>query len=208
MSLRVDLILPEEQRGAGGISAKSFTRIGTIAIPAIVVFVVGHAFFNNALRLSELRVLESRWEAAEPKQNHALKLAGRVRYNQDTLEELDAWKASQIAWHQQILLAMEAAPATVQATTLIVSQNREDNAVPSPPVRHFTMTIDSKTSGENAMRHVEAFKEGIQNHAGATGILSVDVVNYNADTDRNAGELDRVFQLECTYKPRPMEPKE
>ena len=205
MSLRVDLIAQEEQRSAGGISAKSLGRIGTIAIPAILVFFVAHLFFNATLASSELRVLESRWETAEPKQKHALKLAGRLRYNADTIKELDAWKASHIPWHKQLLAIMEAAPATIQTTTLIISQGREANTAPSPPVRRFTLTVEGKTSGENAMQYVEAFREGIANHANADVIASVDVANYSADTNDNADELDRVFQLDCIYKEHPME---
>ena len=207
MSLRVDLILPEEQRSAGGISAKSVGRIGTIAVPAIIVFLVAHQFFNSTLSSSELRVLESRWETAEPKQNHALKLAGRLRYNQDTIRELEAWKTSQITWHKQLLAIMEAAPADVQLTTLIVSQAREGNTAPSPPVRRFTLTVEGKTSGENAMQYVEAFREGVATHLHADVIASVDVANYSADTSKNADALDRVFQLDCVYKEHPMELK-
>ncbi len=205
MSLRVNLILPEEQRSTGGISGKSFSRIGTIAIPAIAVFAIAHGFFNSTLMSSELRVLESRWETAEPKQEHALKLAGRVRYNQDTIKEMDDWKASHIDWNEQILAVMEAAPDTIRATTLIVTQEANNNAVPSPPQREFTLTVEGKTSGENAIRHVEAFKEGIENHAAADIIEEVEVVDYNADTDEDAGELDRVFQVECRYKMHPVE---
>lgn len=205
MSLRVNLVAPEEERSAGGINAKSLGRIGTIAIPAIVVFIIAHQFFNGTLASSELRVLESRWETADPKQKHALKLAGRLRYNHETIKELEAWKASHIAWHEQLTAIMEAAPPTIQATTLILSQNRDTNLPDSPPVRNFTLTVEGKTSGENAMRYVEAFKDGITTHANAHVIASVDVANYNADMGEGAEELDRVFQLDCVYKQHPME---
>jgi len=205
MSLRVDLVTPEEQRTAGGISGKSLGRIGTIAIPAIVLFVIAHQFFHRTLASSELRVLESRWETAEPKQKHALSLAGRLRYNHETIKELDAWKASHIAWHKQLFAIMEAAPPTIQATALIVSKSGEANTPDSPPVRNFTLTVEGKTSGENAMQYVEAFKEGIESHPNADGVASVDVANYNADMSEGAEELDRVFQLDCTLKQHPME---
>jgi len=100
---------------------------------------------------------------------------------------------------------MEAAPDTIRATTLIVTQEANNNAVPSPPQREFMLTVEGKTSGENAIRHVEAFKEGIENHAAADIIEEVEVVDYNADTDEDAGELDRVFQVECRYKMHPVE---
>ncbi|MBT3193029.1 MAG: hypothetical protein HN341_10780 [Verrucomicrobia bacterium] len=199
MSLCVDLMTPEERRSGSTISIQSVVRIGAILLPTLVVFAIVHQVINAMLVSSELRVLESRWEAAEPKQEHSLKLAGRLRYNEKTAKELEAWRANRIAWNQQIKAIIETAPATIQATSLVIGLDDKDTPQ-SPPVRHFSLTVEGKTSGEQAMQVVGAFEQELETHPATLELLDrVEVANYAADTAEDAEAFDRVFQIECQY---------
>ena len=185
MSLCVDLMTPEERRSGSTISIQSVVRIGAILLPTLVVFAIVHQVINAMLVSSELRVLESRWEAAEPKQEHSLKLAGRLRYNEKTAKELEAWRANRIAWNQQIKAIIETAPATIQATSLVIGLDDKDTPQ-SPPVRHFSLTVEGKTSGEQAMQVVGAFEQELETHPATLELLDrVEVANYAADNPRS-----------------------
>jgi hypothetical protein len=200
MSLRVDLIADEERRSGNVVSLKSFTRIGVFVVPAIIVLLVVVQALNSFIASSELRLLESRWESAEAKQKHALQLVGRVNFNQQTVNELNAWKATRLAWHKQLLALMESTPPSIQLTTLVTSLEKT-SAPPSPPVRHFSMVADAKTSGARAMRQVESFESRVESHHSVTGVINtIDIENYAADPASRSGEFDRVFQLVCDYR--------
>jgi hypothetical protein len=200
MSLRVDLITPEEQRSGHAISLKSVIRVSSIVLPLLIVFALGRLILNTTLTMSELRVMESRWAVAEPKQKHALKLMGRLNFNRNTSEELEGWSQACIDWNKQLLTVIESAPPTIQVTSLIISKARDTEAPPSPPTRLFKLSIEGKVTGERAMRHVAAFKQNIEAHAASKErIDTVIVANYAADPTPDAGEFDRVFQLECSY---------
>jgi len=200
MSLRVDLIEEGEQRSGSAINVKSVIRVGSIIIPAIILFAIGKFVLDRALIVSELRVMESRWETAEPKQEHALKLAGRLSFNRATLVEMDAWGKARIGWNRQILAIMESAPPLIQLTTLVISQERGSDASSSPPVRNFTVQADGKTSGKDSIQYVQKFKENIETHDATQNVIeTVEVANYAANPESNAGQFDRIFQLECKY---------
>ncbi len=200
MSLRVDLINSEEQRSGHAISIKSLIRVSSIVLPILIFFAIGRLILNATLTMSELRVMESRWKASEPKQKHALKLMGRLNFNKKTIEELEGWSQARIDWNKQLLAVIESAPPTVQATSLVISKARDTEAPPSPPTRLFKLSIEGKVTGERAMRHVAAFKNNLEAHAvSKERIETVRVANYAADPTPDAGEFDRVFQLECSY---------
>ncbi len=203
MSFRVDLIADDERRSASAISVKSISRIGIIVIPTVIVFLIIIASLNSYMAKTQLLLLRSRWEAAEPKQRHAQQLVGRVNYNQKTIDELNAWKATRIAWHKQLVAIMQVTPETVRLKTLVMS--RENSSTPpSPPVRRFTLVANSWTSGENAKQQVEAFESGFLKHPFVNHLIeTTSIENYGADISKDAGPLDRVFQLECHYKELP-----
>jgi hypothetical protein len=207
MSLQVDLIRNDERRSGQIINTQSLARLGMLIGPILVVFVIGHQVVNAMMASSEARNLESRWEADEPKQQRSLKLGERLRYNEKTAEELETWRINRIAWNGQLESVMETAPATVQATVLLIALDAADRPS-SPPERHFAMTIEGRTSGEQAMQFVEAFKRGLEAYPASTEVLDVvDVANYAADTENEAQEFDRVFRLECRYRGLPEKPQ-
>lgn len=199
MSLRVDLITPEEHRSGYAISMKSCFRVTSILIPVVVLFLLGSFVFNTTMTGSELRVMESRWQLAEPKQKHALKLMGRLNYNRDTLEELQGWAQGRIDWNKQLLAVIESAPTTIQATSLVIALPSGQSALSSPPSRVFSLSIEGKTSGQDAIRHITAFKNNLESHTNCSTHIDSVKVTYAADPSRDADEFDRVFKLECAY---------
>jgi len=207
MSLRVNLIISSEQRSGSRINIRSITRLANIVIPAIIIFVVGSQILKYSVTISKLRMLESKWVLAEPKQNQSHELLAQLHYNMRTAAELEEWKKSRINWNSQLQAVLESAPKTVQVTRLFVSSELEDSAVPSPPIRNFMLTIDGKNSGKKAMGYIETFKQNLEGHCSKSGMIeSIEVSNYEADSSDNAAQFDRVFQVECIYMSLPEEP--
>jgi hypothetical protein len=206
MSLRVDLISPDEKRSGSRINARAFIRLAKILAPVIILFIAGNITMKLMTLSAKMHMLEARWEVSEPKQEHARKTSEQVNVHLKTLEELNAWKDSRIEWNKQLSAIAETTPDSVQLTALVVSQQFDADTPPSPPKRIFTMTINGKTSGEGAMDYIEILSKSLEHHKAMANLInSVDVTDYEADTSENASELDRVFQIDCAYKTQPPE---
>ena len=207
MSLRVNLIIPSEQRSASRINIRSVSRLANIVIPSIIIFMAGIQILKYSVTISELHMLESKWTLAEPKQNRSRELLAHLHYNMQTSAELEKWKDSRINWNQQLQAILESAPKTIQATSLFISSKLENPSIPSPPIRSYILIIDGKNSGKKAMDHIEIFKQNLEKHCSKIDIIeSIEVSNYEADTSDNATQFDRIFQIECIYKSLPEEP--
>jgi signal recognition particle subunit SEC65 len=155
MSLRANLIIPSEQRSASRINIRSITRLASIVVPAIIIFMAGAQILKYSVTISELRMLESEWALAEPKQNQSRELLAQLHYNMRTSAELEEWKNSRINWNQQLQAILESAPKTIQATSIFISSKLKAPSIPSPPIRSYTLIINGKNSGNKAMDNIK-----------------------------------------------------
>jgi hypothetical protein len=121
----------------------------------------GIQILKYSVTISELHMLESKWTLAEPKQNRSRELLAHLHYNMQTSAELEKWKDSRINWNQQLQAILESAPKTIQATSLFISSKLETPSSPNPPIRSYSLIIDGKNSGKEAMDHIEVFKQSL-----------------------------------------------
>lgn len=214
MSLRVNLILVEEQRSGSKLNLKSFLRIISIVAPALVALLIGQQALSGFMLRSELDILESQWGAIQPKQRQAVRLASRLNYNRKTKDELDGWAAAKPSWTRFFTAVMGAVPAAIQLTSMRVSlvESTEETPTPtpkpaSPPERTYRITLDGKTHDVNSMLMVQALEKNILTHPEMTGLIeSVNVANFAADTE-SSNVWSRVFTIECRLVPLPAKEK-
>jgi len=220
MSLRVNLITPTEKRSGSRVNARTFIHIGQFVIPAIILFAIGKLTLGIMMTSSQMHTMEARWKIAEPREARAKKLAAILNYNRGTEAELEKWKESSIRLNKQLQAVADCTPDTIQLISVILSRDEvtvsenKKNSKKNKRRKHdikkirFALTIDGKTGDEHAMDQIEIFKEKLTHHNSVTNIIeSVEVTNYEADTSDNAGELDRIFQIECVYKLLPEDKK-
>ena len=212
MSLRVNLILVEEQRSGSKLNLKSFLRITSIVAPALTVLLIGQQALSGFMLRSELDILESQWSAIQPKQRQAVRLASRLNFNRKTKGELDGWAAAKPSWTRCLTSVMEAVPAAIQLTALRVSlvESTEDTPTPkapSPPERTYRITLDGNTHDVNSMLMVQSLEKNILTHSCMTGLVeSVNVANFAADME-SSNVWSRVFTIECRLVPLPAKEK-
>jgi hypothetical protein len=214
MSLRVNLILVEEQRSGSKLNLKSFLRIISIVAPALVALLIGQQALSGFMLRSELDILESQWSAIQPKQRQAVRLASRLNYNRKTKDELDGWAAAKPSWTRFFTAVMGAVPAAIQLTSMRVSlvESTEETPTPtpkpaSPPERTYRITLDGKTHDVNSMLMVQTLEKNILTHPEMTGLIeSVNVANFAADTE-SSNVWSRVFTIECRLVPLPAKEK-
>ena len=205
MNLQVNLILKSEQRSGSPVSLKSVIRVASIAVPVGLLVMLSSAFANVVLLGNELRVLESQWTDARPRMEETARLNKELTVNRKIMKQLQGWKRSHIDWHEQMSMLGDEVPATIQLESLTVSQMLQflDNKVPA---RVFVIMLKGKAIGHDAEQAVHLLQRGIEETpAFADLIETIRVIKYGADNAEDAREYDRVFQIECAYRPRRFE---
>ncbi len=201
MSLRVDLIYPDEQRSGGVVSIKSFVRIGAIIVPCLIVLAVGWWVVGVIMERSELNVLENQWGAMEVRQREAKDTAANMGVNRKIVAELQGWEHASLRWHRRLVALIERVPSEIQLTSITVSQAAPERD--ADPSRAFSVRIAGRAGTPNAKQLIEELRTVINAHpAWTNGVESVEVAHYGADEAEGAGPLDRVFELEVLYAKR------
>jgi hypothetical protein len=202
MNLQVNLIHKSEQRSGSVVSLKSLVRIGGVVIPIVILLAIGMSFVKFMVLQSELKILEDEWLDAEPKKAEALSLADQLRDNRNLFEELQGWRESHLDWHVHLAKIQSLVPPTMQLRSLAVNQVIQllETAVPA---RVFTAKIAGRCQGRNAESDIEFFKRQVERVPPLVDdIATVIVTGYGEDRSEGAGEFDRVFQIDCNYRPR------
>lgn len=210
MSLMVNLIREPEQRSGSSLNAKSITRIASIVVPVAVALLIAQQALGSFMLSSQLSILESRWNAIEPKQKLAIRQTSRLNYNTRTLEELDGWAAARSDWNQNLAAIMQTVPDTIQLTSLraILVENAGS---PRPAggiiARDYQLSLDGATRVLNSMQVVQALEANLRRHPRLHPLIeTVTVANFAADNTSD-DESSRVFTIQCKFKSLPHKEK-
>jgi hypothetical protein len=206
MNLRVDLILPTEQRSASVVSIKSLVRITVIIIPVVLFIIIALAVMNMMRYKSELNGLDAQWKDAEPKKAAAAALRTDLAANIALRSKLTGWTSSRINWQEQLKGIQKEIPAElrIQLSRLGISSGTSlDNKIPA---RGAALTIQGTAFGENAEQNVQNLKQALLKSPVLAGCVEqVDVTRFEASTSLGASKSDRLFQIDVKYKPRKFE---
>lgn len=205
MNLRVDLILPTEQRSASVINVKSLARIASIVIPTILGLVIALAVMNMIRHRSDLKDLEAQWTQAKPKKEAAAKLRTELAANQDLEKKLTAWTKARLDWHEQLRGIQKEVQAEfrIQLSSLTVSSGMMLTDKGTIPARTDSLILKGMAFGENTEANVQKFKASLSASPTLAGrIESIDITQFDASKSAGANKLDRVFKIEARYTAR------
>jgi Tfp pilus assembly protein PilN len=210
MSLRVNLIREPEQRSGSSLNAKSFSRIASVVVPVALAILIAQQTLSSFMLSSQLNILESQWNAIEPKQKLAIKQTTRLNYNKMTIAELEGWAAARPSWSQTLAAIMQVVPETIQLTalraTLVIPAGSPPPAT-SIPVRNYALSLDGVTRVHSAKEAVQLFEANLRQHPLLTPLLeTVTVANFAAD-EASDDESSRIFTIQCKFKTLPIKEK-
>lgn len=205
MSLSVNLIMPYEQRSGSKVNARTLTKIFLVACPLMLLVLLLQQALSYYVLQTNLRIMESRWELAEPRQQLALRQQGRLSQHRNIKAELQAWSHSSPAWDSVLYAILESTPETIQ----IISLRLQANAAPdspqegSPPLRRPTLLIEGRVSEPDAMPNITQLKHALEEHHFLEqAIYSSEVVNFAAASSEPADPL-RVFSIRIQFHDLP-----
>lgn len=199
MNLRVDLILPSEQRSASPIGLKAATRIVAAAIVLGVATYLFLTFMYIADMSSRLSAAEAKWNTTVPKQAAAVKLIQEATENVGIRDEIGNWSRSRIEWNGHLVALAKLVPTEVQL--LDFSMQQEFQIVNSnTTARVCQLALSGRCSARGGERYVEDFKLNIErSHELSSLVTDVEVPKFAEDPkDRNV----RIFQITAKCRPR------
>jgi hypothetical protein len=206
MNLRVDLILESERRSASLINPKSVMRICAIIGPVLLVIIIGSFALNIWQLNNHLDSLKKTLEVELPKKERAVKIKADLNANLLLLSELEGWQMSRIDWADQLLSIQKEIPDKMQLETLTV--NHSIQVTNDMPCRSFTMKLNGKAVSEAASALVMQLRDNLPKSSTSSNSLMTHpiVTKFSrplVPTEENRN--DRIFQIDCTYKPRMFE---
>ncbi|MFT5239838.1 MAG: hypothetical protein ACI9OU_001020 [Candidatus Promineifilaceae bacterium] len=199
MNLRVDLILPTEQRSGNPVSAKSLGRMAAIILPLIVVGIVAKIVWTGIQAERDFNTLKQDLELTKPVHAHAVQLMETFKVNREVKNELTYWASSRLTWHEQILGLMQIVPTNVQLKSFRASEKL--NLInDKTPGRQITLNMSGRAVNADAEESVKFLVEQLRNTAPfGYGVISNVVMDGRADVSPGAAPTDRTFEIRCTY---------
>lgn len=204
MNLRVDLILETEQRSASVFNLKSLLRLIAVLIPALIVIAYLFSFGGYLTLKSKVNQMESEFEIKKPKTVQADALSAEVSVNEGMTKELAGWHNSAIDWHRQLYELMKVVPAEMYFESLRVSYAIQ--MVDKVPARKYSLVIAGKSKGSHSVDNVLRLKRSLTISPFFKKYIDTpEVPVFKQDATPGAEDTDRVFRIECVYKPRKMQ---
>jgi hypothetical protein len=204
MNLRVDLILDTEKRSGSAVSLKSAIRIAIIFVPICIVVFVLVTLLDTTRLTKKACVLEGSWADAQIKQSEAAVLAATFTRNRNILAELEGWRAAHAEWNEHLIAILKIIPDSIQLNNLNV---KHKIAVIGPKNRYqgreFILSLTGKAYGPTASADVDTLKRklGIVEPL-CDQLKEIRVPIFRQDDDADAAKSDRIFMIECHYKPK------
>lgn len=204
MNLRVDLILETEQRSASIFNLKTLIRLVIILVPSLIVVAFLVSFVGLLSLKNRAKQLDTELEIKQPKVARADTLSGEVAKNEKMKKELAGWRMSSIDWHRQFVEIMKITPKDMHFESLRASQSfqTENNL----PVRKYGVTIAGTSKGDHSEDNVLLMKRSLTVSDFFSKFMNPpEVPVFKQDETPGAKKTDRIFRIECNYKPRTME---
>ena len=204
MNLRVDLILPTEQRSASVVSLKSLIRIAIIVVPIIILLAIAMGVLYMLSYRNDFKDMEEQWKDAQPKQEAAGRLRQELIANEDLAVKVAGWATSRLLWHEQLRGIQKAVQPEfkIQLLRLALSSSQfmVDNRIPA---RGGGLVVQGLALGENAEANVRNLQQAFLTSPALTGcVTQVEVKRFEASTVEKATKYDRFFQIDLNYAPR------
>lgn len=206
MNLRVDLILPGEQRTASSVNVKGIIQIIAIVVPLILLVIVG----NSWMSLSNLKSTEAdktaTWADRKPKKDAAAKLREEVAVSGAMYTEIKGLNKSRLLVYKHLVILQKLVPDDMQiirGLNVVFNPSALDGVAAKTYVISFEVQFPDPT-GEGLK--AKEFIKKIENAPALKDIIEpVLIEDFKASTMQGAGKHDRMCKITYKYRPRKTE---
>ena len=211
MSVRVNLLRPEEIRHQGAIEKAGLIRAGVVlGLSAAVVLVVWAVFQYRAVVGGHAHV-KAGWAAIESEYKRVKTVQDAHDANQALLDELHSWTVSRINWTEPFEELQALVPGNIQLTRMSVAGDimiseaepaTKEN--PGTPARRFQWRLEGKALGEmsdqDVIRFVDALRRGDSYQDWLASLKLQGMQRTLSRTDEESNE--RTFRVDASSHER------
>jgi len=225
MSIRVDLMKEGEFRRQGAVSGAFIVRITLASLFGFGVLFGFLAFVRMRIAQNDLEAAENIWEMRKPYYEKIQAMKKDLATEKSLSKELDGWKRSRIAWHEQLFALQKLIPSAMQLRRVSIrgdlgfekpparaavkvksegGKKKKPKVAPNIPFREYSIRLEGRTSGKKAEDVVVQFVRVLDRSTSYHALLnSIKLLSLNRDTTGDAGQNDQRFVIEAmTVKQR------
>lgn len=204
MNLYINLIEEGEKRHGGAIPLVFIFRAIGVAIPLLAVLFVAHLLITLSMNRTQLIRTEELIAAKKPQLALSVEIMKQLKTYREMLAQMEGWKSMRLDWHQQLATIQETVPLEVQITGLHLSRVLTATTN-NTPVTTYALLLSGKTGGASPESNLTRFRQNMLKESLLTNDIdevSVPEGAFVEDTSPGARPMDRLFEVNCPYKPR------
>jgi Tfp pilus assembly protein PilN len=202
MNLHLNLILESEKRSGASIRVWFLVRLVLILVPAVLLLYSAYLAYQMITLRKETDHFRELIAARQEQMTLSAQIAKQKKTYEDMLSQIHDWAASRLPVADRLDAFRLTVPLDIQLTSLRLTRTiRYTNSM---PVAIYALQIRGKTRGEESELTVDQFLTRLRQTPGLASDLESAQVPPGAflqDREPGAHPLDRVFLLECLFKP-------
>jgi len=204
MNLQVDFLLDTERRSGSTVSQKFVIRLTAVSIPVILLGLFSVLILTYQASKRDRNLVEQEKIQIDPEYKKVLSLEKEFKSDQDLKTAIQGWSASRLDAYRLLRGLQRAAPRNIQLTQWILNEKVE--VVGTVFGRTAGIYMKGKVAGERPEADVKLLYQALKSEPPFPDIMAqVEVKRFAASEalDEHGG---RVFDIECTLKPRLLVP--
>jgi len=200
MNLQVDFMLDTERRSGSTVSQKFVIRLAACIIPVIVLglFVILVATHQSSKRARN--VVEQEKIQIDPEYKKVVNLEKEYKSVRDLKVAIRGWGDSRLDAYRLLRGLQRAAPQTIQLTQWMLNEKVE--AVGAVFGRTTVIYMKGKVAGEHPEADVQLLYQALKSEPPFPDIMAQVKVKRFAASEALNEQGGRVFDIECSLKPR------
>lgn len=221
MSVRVDLLRPEERQLYSAVGRSFIIKVAAMSTAALLAFFTALALYNVHSVVGSLGSAREQWGELEGPHAKVMVVKDELDEHRNLEHELSMWSDSRVDWLGPLQELQTMVPTNIQLTALNVSSKmirikgkRKPGAAlvegkkeepPDQTARVFHIRLDGKAFGEMADHVVTRFVDDLQ-HAPTMetwlDTLGLQGLQRGGDQAMAETEAPWIFRVEAESEPR------
>lgn len=200
MNLQVDFMLDNERRSGSTVSQKFIIRLAAVFVPVILLGLFGVLVLTYQAAKRDRIAVEQEKIQIDPEYKKVVNLEKELNNVQDIKTAIQAWGDARLDAYRLLRGLQRATPQTIQLTQLILNEKME--AVGTAFGRTAVIFMKGKVVGERPEANVQFLYKALKSEPPFLDIMAqVEVKRFAASETLNEQDI-RIFDIECTLKPR------
>jgi len=200
MNLQVDLMLATERRSGSSVSQKFVIRLTAVIIPVVLLGLFAVLVMTYQASKRDRNLVEQEKIQIDPEYKKVVNLDKEYNSVRNLKAAIQGWGDSRLDAYRLLRGLQRSAPLTVQLTQLVLNEKVE--AVGAVFGRTAGIYMKGKVAGKQPEADVQHLYQALKSEPPFPDIMAqVEVKRFAASEALNEQDA-RIFDIECTLKPR------